>query len=64
MSHTFSDEKLGPDGRKFFTDDVLTNIKNNPESRWGYAEKLVHITRDSFDITNLAEEMLNTKWKN
>ena len=64
VSHTFSDEKLGPDGRKFFTDDVLTNIKNNPESRWGYAEKFVHISRDSFDITNLAEEMLNTKWKN
>jgi len=64
VSHTFADEKLGPDGRKFFTDDVLTNIKNNPESRWGYAEKFVHITRDSFDITNLAEEMLNTKWKN
>ena len=64
VSHTFADEKLGPDGRKFFTDEVLTNIKNNPESRWGYAEKFVHITRDSFDITNLAEEMLNTKWKN
>ncbi len=64
VSHTFADEKLGPDGRKFFTDKVLKNIKENPESRWGYAERFTHITRDSFDITNLAEEMLNTKWKN
>ena len=63
VSHSFSEDKIGGDGRKFFTDKVLKNIKENPESRWGYAEKFAHITRDSFDITNLAEEMLNTKWK-
>jgi len=64
VSHSFSENKLGKDGRKLFTDKVLKNIEENPDSRWGYAEKFVHITRDTFDITNLAEEMLNTKWKN
>ena len=63
VSHSFSEDKLGPDGRKFFTDEVLADIKANPENRWAYAKEFVHITRDTFDITNLAEEMLNTKWK-
>ena len=64
VSHTFVEETFGPDGRKFFDDKMLKGFITNPESRWGAASTFVKKTRDSFDITNLAEEMLNTKWKN